>query len=135
MGVQVVWDDAEKRALRYDLSGRWQWDEFFPVYNQAVEIIKPLTYDVHFIVNPADDVTRGGYLPPNVLSQIGKLNKINPPNVGVTYVIGTPVLQVLYDVFRKVYPRIAHKYVHVRSLEEARRLIAALPHEATQSKV
>ena len=124
MGVHVTWDNDEKTAIRYDLAGRWTWDEFFPVYQQATQMIAPLEYKVEFIVNLADEVTQKGFVPPNLLSRLSDLNKHQPPNVGATYVVGVPFLKVLYNVAVKVYPVMAERYVYVTSLEEARQLIA-----------
>ena len=133
MGVQVSWDNDDKTVIRYDLAGRWQWEEFYPKYQQAVEMIAPLDHKVDFIVNPADEVTRRGYAPPNILSRLWDLNKRSPANVGTTYVIGSPLLKALYSVAMKVYPALSKNYVYVSSLEEARQVTAEkLKHEATK---
>lgn len=36
MSVQVSWDNEDKTVIRYDLGGRWKWEEFYPCYQQAV---------------------------------------------------------------------------------------------------
>lgn len=87
-------------------------------------MIAPLDHKVEFIVNPADEITRKGYAPPNALSRLWDLNKRSPANVGTTYVIGTPLLKALYGVAMKVYPALSDRYVYVSTLEEARQIIA-----------
>ncbi len=32
MPVQIVWDDAEHSIIRFVMSGKWSWQEFYSSY-------------------------------------------------------------------------------------------------------
>lgn len=126
MPVSVEWDNEAKNVLRYDLGGRWTWDEFFKAFNDGKDLMAEVTHVVHFIVNPLDTVSNG-YLPPGALTHAHNISRAAPPNAGATVLVGGgPFLKAMYTVGQRLYPRVSNQYKIVDSLETARAELAKL---------
>lgn len=124
MPISLVWDDAEKRVLRYDIEGRWMWDEMFKAFDEGAALMKDIDYTVNFIVNPLDAPARN-YIPPNSLGNTIRMYNRALPNAGVTVLITTnPTVTTLLRLLTTLNPRIAARYMVAESLEVAREKLA-----------
>jgi hypothetical protein len=124
MSVKVVWDDEQHTALRYDLEGRWTWDEFYAAFNEGKAMMEGSAHTVHFILNAMDNLSKG-YVPPGALSHVASLNRNAPPNAGITVAVGGNTLgKIFHGMIARIYPKIAKRYAFADSLEEARAMIA-----------
>jgi hypothetical protein len=124
MGVKAVWDNEQHTIVRYDLSGRWTWDEFFIAYEDAKAMLNATPHAVHFILNPTDAASRS-HLPPGIVSHIGNIGRARLPNAGITVAIGSSnFVKSLVNTAARLYPRIRKTYQFVETLDDARALLA-----------
>jgi hypothetical protein len=124
MGVKAVWDNEQHTIVRYDLSGKWTWDEFFTAYEDAKMMLAATPYVVHFILNPTDAASRS-HLPPGIVSRIGSVGRTRLPNAGITVAVGSSnFVKSLVNTAARLYPRIRKQYQFVETLDEARALLA-----------
>jgi hypothetical protein len=124
MGVQAVWDNEQQTIIRYDLSGKWTWDEFFTAYETAKAMLNASPHVVHFILNPTDAASRR-HLPPGIVSRIGNTARTKLPNAGITVAIGSSnVVRSIISAAARLYPRISKQYQFADTLDEARAIIA-----------
>lgn len=134
MAVDIVWDNDEQTILRYDVEGHWTWDQFMIAYKKGLDMLTHITHRVDFMVNPLDSKSRG-YVPSNMIFHVVTLHRNAPPNVGLTAVIGgSGFFKTLNELNRRLYPRIAERFVFIESLDEARAVLKAKTSEATLSE-
>jgi hypothetical protein len=134
MTVQLVWEDVNKRVLRFDLDATWTWDEFFVAKTQSYDLINTVPHKVGVIINIASRTA----LKPNLLLNTRKALVDKHPNTFVVVVVVTDALArtaigLLYDSIRFSSMRVEI----ADSLDEARRIIekrqqeqAALPDQS-----
>jgi hypothetical protein len=123
MPVAVQWDNPEKTIIRYDLTGRWTWDEFFATYAEASGMLASVEHTVNFIVNPLDYLSQG-YLPAGTLQKTIGLYRNGPPNTGITIVVGAgSFFRSLHGISQRIYPKAAARYKFAISIEEARSML------------
>ena len=123
MSVTIQWDNEEKTILRYDMSGFWTWDEFFPAFEQGKQMISEVEHEVSFIVNPLDNQSRN-HIPTSVLTHIRSINRNVPPNAGPTVSVSVSnFARALIRTLSYLAPQIAERYFFADSLEQARILL------------
>lgn len=128
MAVTPHWDNDDKTVLRYDLAGRWTWDEFFAAFDEGTKMLAEAQHTVHFIVNPIDLMSKG-YLPPGVLQNTLTLYRRTKANAGATVIVGgSPLFRSLNGIGQRIYPRIAQRMHFADSLDEARKLLSREPY-------
>ncbi len=124
MSVTVQWDNDAKTVLRYEVAGRWTWDEFYVAYDQGKSMMEAVPHTVHFIMVPMDFLTRN-YLPPGALTHISSIYRRAAPNSGMTINVGGGgFARAMLNVLGRVSPKIAQKFAFADSLEEARTILA-----------
>lgn len=125
MAVEILWDNDEKTILRYQVNGRWTWDEFWSAFNQSLRMTDEVDHMVDFIFGDADIAIRS--LPPGLLTQLGAVVRRRHPRAGTTVFLASErssVRTVWYRLAIKMYPRIGEKYAFATTLDEARALLA-----------
>jgi hypothetical protein len=124
MGVKAVWDNEQHTIVRYDLSGKWTWDEFFTAYEDAKVMLNATSHVVHFMLNPTDAASRS-HLPSGIVSRIGNTARSRLPNAGITVAIGSSsFVKSLVNTAARLYPRIRKQYQFAETLDGARALLA-----------
>ncbi len=118
MPVNVKWYDERQAVLWYSYEGRWTWDEFYQAFEHGNEMIESVEHKVDTII----DLRRSSLLPSNVMSRGNFMSAKLHPRHGTTVVVGAnSFVQLLYDMFRKLYGKTADK-MHLRfvqTLDEA----------------
>jgi hypothetical protein len=130
MSVTVQWDNEAKTVLRYDIAGRWTWEEFYAAFEQGKQMMNDITYPVDFILHPLDMVSQT-YLPPNTITQTMALNRQRTHNAGRTVVVSqSPVARTMLTILAKISSLVGQNYVIVKTLDEAHTVLAAQEKEA-----
>lgn len=120
MPVRVYWVNDEQTILRYDFEGVWTWEDFYPVYEQAIQMETSVTHRVDIIINMLDSKS----IPGNALSHMKSMTDKLPENVGMgVFITRNRFVNILYDSGARFYPKIRDTFVIVSSLEEAMSLI------------
>ncbi|MFN8374862.1 MAG: hypothetical protein U0694_18525 [Anaerolineae bacterium] len=118
MPVNVKWYDEQQRVIWYAYEGRWTWDEFYQTFEQGNQMIESVEHNVDTII----DLRRSSLLPSNVMSRGNFMGSKLHPRHGKTVVVGAnSFVQLLYDMFRKLYGGTADKMhlTFVQTLDEA----------------
>lgn len=139
MPITTQWDDpTTKLVIRYDLSGKWTWEEFWQAYLDAELLMDGAdhTHTVHYILNSTDDIS-ARHVPSGVFSQLPRFYKSSKgsPN-GRTVRVPTPTesLYRMWDsVATKIFPRIAQRITFAKSLDDARDMIQSWHDEEQQA--
>jgi hypothetical protein len=121
MAITVDWDNDEKTTLRYIYTGRWNWDE----YNNAVSRAHELVAGIDYPINVIADFSESRLMPDLAISGFKKSLETNPINFNIAVIVTTSELLLrLLGAFRRMYRRIGDKVVTVKTLDEARAVIA-----------
>jgi hypothetical protein len=122
MTVKGVWDNEEQMTLRYDFAGAWTWDEFDTEFRRCAALMRDLPHTVDFICNMTN---ARHHLPPNAISHVINLYRLELPNAGRTVVVGASALITsIASVGIKIFPNIARRYAFKTTLGEARDYLA-----------
>jgi hypothetical protein len=122
MPIHVEWENDEKRVIRVTYLGRWTVEDAYGLRDK----IRALLTEVEYQVDSIHDMRQGSSLPPSILTHTREIMAQPTPRMRLVVLVGTnSFVQVMYDVFKKVYPRIVEKnnFRMVASLEAARQLI------------
>jgi hypothetical protein len=126
MNIDVVWDNSEKTAIRYDFHAGWDWDDLIQVLRQDDAMFESVDHFVHIIFNLKETPV----LPANPSAKIDEIASARPhARVGLIVLVATgPWIQKTARFFYKVH---LHGNAGIKGLkgaatvDEARRLIAA----------
>jgi hypothetical protein len=47
MGIQVMWDDERKWAVRYVFTSKWSWDDLKNAFRDVHALMDTVDYPVH----------------------------------------------------------------------------------------
>ena len=122
MAVTAKWDNDEKRVIYVTYVGHWTIEDAYNSRDQVRALLKEVNYNVDSI----HDMRKGGFLPPSVLTHAREIMSEPEPQMRLMVVVGANAfVQTMYNVFNKVYPRIAEKsnLRIVASVEGAHELI------------
>jgi len=126
MPIQIVWDNDEHNTLRYDVSGKWTWEELFKARDEVYAHMNGVAHErVDAIIN-----FNGGFnVPSGALNQIQQLREDPHAKAGLTVMVGANgFMRTMFGTFTKVYnSTTGHTvdFLYAKTLEEARDLIAA----------
>lgn len=117
MSVTLHWYDAEETILIYNFDDNWTWDEFVkvdaPIWNMVNLADKRV--DLILDMTPVEQFPIG--LPP-VMHRTGKRGESS--KVGLVIIVDIPAIaQILYGVFRRIYPKSATHYRFTDTLSQA----------------
>ena len=125
MPITVHWYDESQRAILYHVSGQWSWEDVSAAIDQAMTLLNSVNHKVHLLV----DVRESDAVPllnPAGLHRAAHAPTMDHPNTDLVILIGPgPLVAILYEIFQRVYRRIARRYQIVASMEEAEALMAA----------
>lgn len=123
MGVEVTWVNPEHTAILFVYSKDWTWNDY---YQSRVERNAMLS-NINHVVDVILVFEAGKYhLPPNTLSNLGRIWQKRHPNLGKVYLVGlSPVLKAVSNVFFKVYPSAQSRTRIVDTLADALSMVGA----------
>ncbi|MGJ3237406.1 MAG: hypothetical protein ACFE0Q_01745 [Anaerolineae bacterium] len=121
MPVTVHWlDETKKDILQYDFEGNWTWDDFYPVYEEALRMEKAQPHRVDVIM----DFRRNLSIPPNALTHIKGITDRQPDNIGLSIFVTTNrFISVMFNAAVKFYPKTKRYFVVVPTMEDAHAMI------------
>lgn len=122
MAVCAYWVNEEQSIVRYEFSGKWTWEEFYPVYKQAIAMEKSVPHRVDVVV----DLRNSEVVPANALKHIRRIANAQPDNIGLTILVSTNIfILALYKIGCRIDDKVAHYFRVVSTNDEAFRLIDA----------
>jgi len=122
MPIDINWDNDQKDVLRWDLNGRWDWDDIHDAVTRSVEIRKLVEHrrDIAVIIN----LQHFTPLSTGALKETRKALLIRPENRELVVVVGrSAYTRSIVDIFRRRYIDLADQIIGVDSMSEARSLI------------
>jgi hypothetical protein len=131
MSIVVSWDNPEKTAIVYTITGRWTWDEFYEALQQERAMLEAEAGErVNFIVN----MEQGRMLPDNALSHFARMPKSSHRKAGMMVLVGAGgFVQALMNILGRYPGTAAQKIVAVPNMEAARAFLAQHEHENATS--
>lgn len=121
MPIHVSWDNPDKTILCYRYEDAWTWEEVYAALTNAYEWVDGVDYTVDVII----DLRASSALPAPILTNAFNVNKRQHPRIGLTVAVGANhFAQLMADLFKRLIPDYARRYVLVATLEEAYVLIA-----------
>lgn len=121
MPVEVNWDNDAQTVMRYDLRGKWTWEEYYVALNRGVEMRRSVTHTVDVIANLTDSVR----LPGSVLTHMRRLSE-DRENRGLMVIVGGGSFVIAMIRIYSTLVKSAQQYVRaVNTLAEARQLLAS----------
>lgn len=121
MPVKAYWlDENKKDIVQYDFEGKWTWEEFYPVYEEALRMEKEQAHRVDVIM----DFRRNISIPPNALTHIKGITDRQPVNIGLSIFVTTNAfINVMYKMAISIYPKTRQYFVIADTIEEAHAMI------------
>jgi hypothetical protein len=121
MSIYVGWDSPEQTIIRWEVEGRWDWDEFEAAQQQSVALIQTVPHVVHIIA----DVSNSAKLPSNALASFRSYRHSGLNNVGqVALVQASPLIRAAAKVIEKIAPQAVSRFHFVNTLDEAREILS-----------
>ncbi|MBI1259674.1 MAG: hypothetical protein GC204_19580 [Chloroflexi bacterium] len=118
--ITVQWDDDSQQTIRFDIIGRWTWDEYYQVVHQMSEMIKGMEQTIDVMV----DFSRSSGIPIGAISKTRESFALAPSNSGlVVFAAGSALVNTMVFAFRKAQPKWSDKLVTAPSLDAARELL------------
>jgi hypothetical protein len=121
MTIITSWVDSEKTIARYELVGRWTWDEMTVAIKEMYAMLDSVPHEVDIII----DLTRSPSEPPRgMLAHLrtGTMEARSNWSSGV-FVGVSPFVRVLINTFRRVEPNLAKRYAVANTVDEAHAII------------
>lgn len=116
MPVQLKWWDDTETILHYQFSDPWDWNEYDTTLRQGRAWMKTKTHYVG-VLNDMAQTTR---LPTSLLSKARGYISTKPKNTGlVVYATENRFIVMMFQMFSKVYPKLAENYVIAPNNQEA----------------
>ncbi|HRF95814.1 MAG TPA: hypothetical protein PLZ51_11495 [Aggregatilineales bacterium] len=116
MPVQIKWWDDTETILHYQFSDPWDWNEYDTVLRQGRALMKEKNHYVGIL----NDMTQTIKLPTSLLSKARGYISTKPKNTGrVVYATDNKFLVMMFQMFAKVYPKLAENYTIAPTIEKA----------------
>jgi len=122
VSIQVVWDNEEHTAIRYDYNLGWTWDEFREAGKVALEMMATTSHTVHVIANFADRA----FPPMGALGRFKTAQESLPKQTVVVVVGGGAFINALVSTYTGLYRSHSNNLMVAKSLQDARTKIAHL---------
>jgi hypothetical protein len=120
MGIQILWDDAEKTTLRYNFDEQWSWEDFFAAKKEANALIDTVTHRVGVIMSAPS----GMKLPANMLTNARNALRTKHPNtVILVFVLTNPFIRTMIRALKGLPMPVATTIELASTLDEARDLV------------
>jgi hypothetical protein len=124
MPVQIVWDDAEQTVIRFEMNGKWSWQEFYSAYISKWDEVANIGHRVDAIA----DVTQTNYMPAGSITQVRSFASKRPDNTGIMVFAGANnYVTALMQTVQKLFKALSQRSISVRfaaSLDDAHAVIA-----------
>ena len=122
MGVRMRWGKEDKTVILFELDHRWDWEEFYPLYQEYVEMIESVPHRVNVIYHLVEKSTQ---LPPLILLHMPRLMRMTHPREDRSVVVGRMqfaerFLAILGNMGLREY---TERYQFVDTLDEAYQLL------------
>jgi hypothetical protein len=128
MAIQIIWDNEEKTILRHVYTGQWTWEEMRQQDAEVQAMLSTVSHPVDMIIDMRDSF----FLPRG--PTIGNLRNAEahlPANARSIVLVGSNILVLLISRVMRLIPSTASRRFYIAaSLEEARDIIAKIPHPA-----
>ncbi len=120
MSIQVFWDNEEKTILRYALRDKWNLDDVNIAITEGNALAESVDHKVHGIV----DLQDSDFVPKNLVTHFrGSRTQIHS-NAGMFVLVGgSPILQTVFNVYRRIYPSNDENFAFASTIEEAHAII------------
>jgi len=120
MGINVTWDDAERKIIYFNFDGPWQWDELYAASDQATAMLDSVGHMVDFIM----DIREASQNPKDLMSHAERIASGSHPRRGIMVVVGAnKLLRTVGSGLRKLFPVATRSVVFASDLEEAYEVI------------
>lgn len=130
MPVHLKWWDDTETILHYEFIDPWDWNEYDTVLRQGRALMREKDHYVGIL----NDMMQTQKLPTSLLSKARGYISTKPKNTGrVIFATQNKFVVMMFQMFIRVYPKLAENY-HIRStLEESAQEIQAWLAENTLS--
>lgn len=130
MPVHLKWWDDTETILHYEFIDPWDWNEYDTVLRQGRALMREKDHYVGIL----NDMMQTQKLPTSLLSKARGYISTKPKNTGrVIFATQNKFVVMMFQMFIRVYPKLAENY-HIRShLEESVQEIQAWLAENTLS--
>ncbi|MBC8171272.1 MAG: hypothetical protein H7X77_06355 [Anaerolineae bacterium] len=122
MGIQLKWTDETKTVILQTFEGKWTWEDFYKVNQQAFAMIHTVSHKVDIF----SDFRTSGPLPVGgAITHARNALKEMPDNWGMLVIINDGVLiNVMVSAFTTMFRNsMGKKTLLARTLEEAHQLV------------
>lgn len=110
MPITVQWYEEEQKNIQYDVVNIWSWQDLADAIEEAIALLDSVDYKVNLII----DFTNTTYIPPVSIVHLNKVANaptVNHPNTKKLIMVGAnKYIQVIFNVFKKVFPFAAERY-------------------------
>lgn len=117
MTFKLNWDNDEKTLFRFEMEGKWTWDEYHQIVDEAFQMIRPLdhTVDVIVIGEPRMSLPSG-----SALAQLVRISRVIPNNIGLIVLV-TPngFIKAINRVLFRMSKRVGDMTVLTDTVDEA----------------
>jgi hypothetical protein len=128
MPVNICWFNENQTILVYEFTGNWTWNEFYPQYQQVMEMTRDIPHRIDVLL----DMRRAGRLPLNILTHVRNISDRQTANAGLSVIVtNSQFIRAMYQAGCKFYGGIQHYFGVATSIEEA----IAMFEEARQQAV
>lgn len=128
MGIRVEWDNPDQTTIREIFDPCWTWDDFYAAKSLVDRMIETAGHTVSVIL----DMPANVMMPPDALSH-GKhyVDTAHPDLCLIVIACSNQLLQILYDLFGRVYPSTSQRVRMVRRVDDARELLLRVRRSVT----
>ncbi|MEO8606615.1 MAG: hypothetical protein ABI690_01935 [Chloroflexota bacterium] len=103
MPIQIVWENPEHSVARFEIVGKWTWEEFYLAYGSFWDEIAESDQQVDAIV----DVTRTSGIPSGAFNQVRQYANKRPKHPGIIVLAGangflTAFMETTQKLFRSM---------------------------------
>lgn len=125
MPIEIVWDNDEHSIMRYNVSGKWTFDQ---LYQARDEVFAHMNGVPHERIDAIINFIGGVSVPSGALSQAQQVQDEPHTKAGITVVIGANMfVRTTLSAVAKLYNAAkghSIEFLYAKSLEEAREMIA-----------
>ena len=119
MPIHVHWDNPEKTVIHCEYEPKWTLEEFHAMIDESYKLMTSVNHTVHLISN----FTKSRAVPSRMLSIGGHVEKANPPNTGLSIIVGAgSFVKALIEIASKTFLRDKNLYA-VKTIDEAYAII------------
>ncbi len=120
MSISVQWDNDNQNVIRYDFSGRWDWDSYERALEQGFAMTEGVEHEVHMLIH----LQRGATLPEGAMIYLKDTLAALPANQGLVVVAGgDKSARTTIAMFKRINKGLGKRLAVANDLKEARSLL------------